>query len=127
MPRFATDARAGILEGFELKPLVGNADASTVCKETLTVRRNEVREWPSLPHVTMQPQSAIHRVDHSFATRPELAKWHVLGRSGIGRGMAILHRVLRLTRGIESRRVAATQLQAIEPSTVAGVTAVTDP
>jgi len=92
MPGVASDAGSRVLEGFELESLRGNSDATPVGEQPFSVRRNEVRERPPLPHMAMQPEAAIHRVDHTFATRPELAKCRVLDRSiGIGRGVSLLH------------------------------------
>ena len=78
--------------------------------------------------MSMEPEPAIHGVDHSFTSRMELAKWRVLRQgTDIGRGLVIRHRGLRLTTDGAPPSGGAAQLQAIEPSTVAGATAVTDP
>lgn len=84
MPCFATGSRARILEGLELEPLNRNSDAASVREEALSVGRDEMRERPSLPYVPVEPEAAIHGVNHSFATRPEFAKWHLFrGRTDI--------------------------------------------
>jgi hypothetical protein len=87
-----------------------------------------VRERPALPHVSMEPEAPIHGVHHPFAARAEFSKRRLVQRSlEIARRGWTLHAARCLTREGEPRREGAAQLQAIEPSTVAGATAVTDP
>ena len=92
MPRVSTDTGARVLQRLELEPLGGHSDAAPVGKKTFTVRRYQMGERPSLPHMSMEPEAAIHGVDHSFASRVELAKWRVLGHgTDIGRRLVIRH------------------------------------
>lgn len=78
MPGVATDAGTRVLERLELESFGGNADSASVGEEALSVGRDEVRQEPSLPHVAMEPEAAIHGVDHSVATGVELAKWNLI-------------------------------------------------
>jgi len=127
MPGIATHPGTRILERLELKSFGRNSDAASVGEEALSVSRNEMRERPTLPHVPMEPEAAIHGVDHSVAARAELAKsslvcWII----EVARRMRVVLTVHRLTS--EPRPPAGTrQLQAIWPSIVAGATAVTAP
>ena len=74
MPRFASDTRSWILERLVLESLGWNPDMSSVGKEALTVRGDEVRHLAALPDVSVKPQTAGHGVDHPFAARAEFAE-----------------------------------------------------
>jgi hypothetical protein len=67
MPSVAPHAGAWILEWLELEPRHWDTDRRTVAYETLAVGGDQVRHWPPLPHVPMQPKAAVHSVDHSLA------------------------------------------------------------
>src|SRR3954470_4124027 len=128
MPGIATDPGTWILERLELKSLGRNSSAASVGEEALSVSRDEMRESPSLPHVAMEPEAAIHGVDHSVAARAEFAEWSLFcWITGLARRIRVLPTVHRLTMEAGRRRFGARQLQAIGPSIVAGATAVTDP
>jgi hypothetical protein len=81
MPGVATNAGTRILEGLELEALGGNSGSASVGEEALSVGRDEMRQEPSLPDVPMEPEAALHGVDHSVATGVELAKWCLVRRS----------------------------------------------
>jgi len=72
MPGFASLRCAGILERLVLESVVGKSHGSTVRKQALSVGRYKVRHRASLPHVPMEPEPTVHRVDHSLATSLEL-------------------------------------------------------
>ena len=81
MPGVATDAGAWVLEWLELEARGRKSDAVSVGEETQAVRGDEVRERPALPHVSMEPEASIHRVNHPFAARVEFAKRRLRQRS----------------------------------------------
>lgn len=67
MPRVTANSRAGILEWLELEACGWNAYRRAEVEKTFAVRRYEMRHRPPLPDVPMQPETAIHGVNHSFA------------------------------------------------------------
>ena len=73
MPRIATHACARILEWLELQTRLRDARGRSPCHEARTVGGDEVRHGPAFPDVSVQPEAAIHGVDHSVAARVELA------------------------------------------------------
>src|SRR4029079_11075533 len=68
VPGIATDARARVLERLELQPVGRDSDQTPVSEKTLSVSRYEMSERASLPHMAVQPETALHRVDHAFST-----------------------------------------------------------
>lgn len=72
MPGIAALAAARILERVILQSLGGNADARTPREETGAVRGHEMGHPSPEPNVPMQPETAVHRVDHSVAASGEL-------------------------------------------------------
>ena len=72
MPRRASRARAGILEWLVLKPFRCEADLSSVGEKKSAIGGDEVRQRPAFPGVTMEPEAAIHGVDHPVAPRSKL-------------------------------------------------------
>jgi hypothetical protein len=76
MPCLPPDPRARVFEGLELEAIGGEADAAAVVEEAGPIGRDEMRHGVSLPHVAMQPETAVHRVDHPIATLLELAVRH---------------------------------------------------
>src|SRR6185503_12042934 len=64
VPRIAAFAGAWILEGVKLKPALRHADRASVLEERFTIRRNEMRHAPAVPHVTVQPETSVHGIDH---------------------------------------------------------------
>ena len=71
MPRVPSNARARILEGFELKPLGRKADIATIGEQPLAIRRDQMGHWVTLPSMTVQPETAIHCEDHPVASLRE--------------------------------------------------------
>lgn len=55
-----------------LQPLSRNADAMSPVEQACAVGGDEVRHSPTQPDVTMQPESAVHCVDHAVAALREL-------------------------------------------------------
>jgi hypothetical protein len=72
MPCLVALSGAGILERMVLEPLGRQSYAITPRKEPLAVGRDQVRHRPTEPHVSMQPETAVHGVDHSVATTGKL-------------------------------------------------------
>jgi hypothetical protein len=67
MPGVASQSGARIFEWLELKARRRDTDCGTVAYETFAVSRDQVRHWPPLPQVPMQPEATVHGVDHSLA------------------------------------------------------------
>lgn len=72
VPGIPTDAGAWVLERLELKAIVRQTDRSSVGEQSLSICRHEVRHFAPLPHVTVEPEPTVHRVDHSIATPRKL-------------------------------------------------------
>lgn len=73
MPRVTSDTGARILQWLELQPFSWKADRTAVLEQAIAVRRNEMCHWPAKPDMAMEPQPAIHGVDHPIAPVRELA------------------------------------------------------
>ena len=73
MPGVASSTRAGILQRLVLQPFGWNTDGSPILEQELPVRRHEVRHRPAEPDMAMEPQPAIHGVDHPIAPTREFA------------------------------------------------------
>ncbi len=116
MPRLAPEAIAGILERMVLEPLGRQPDTVPPREQTRAVARDEVREPAAEPDVTVEPQSAAHRMDHPLAATPELAPVEQQRR-----------RVARRRDGRQRRVAAPAHRQLICPSVVAGATGATVP
>ena len=93
-------------------------DRRAVAQQALTVGRHEVRHRPPLPDVAVQPEAAVHRVDHPLAARAKLS----IRRTGRGLARAILVVSLQcdgsVHRALHQRD---DHWQAGTPSVVAGV------
>lgn len=74
MPCIAPYARARVLQRLELQPIGGNANSSAIREETLAIGRYQMRHGAPLPHMSMEPEAAIHGVNHSLSPRPKLPK-----------------------------------------------------
>ena len=74
MPGISPEPSPRILQWLELQTIRGYAYAFAIGKEKLPVCRYEVRHRPAFPHVSMQPEAAIHRVNHSLSAGAELSK-----------------------------------------------------
>lgn len=72
MPGISPSAAARIFQWSVLEPLFAQAKPLSVADELFAVGRDEVGEWLALPYMVMQPQAAIHRVDHSLAAALKL-------------------------------------------------------
>ena len=72
MPCIAPHRRARILQWLELKTRRGQADQGTVLEQPLPIGGHEVGHFPTHPYVPVQPEPAIHRVDHPVATSSKL-------------------------------------------------------
>jgi hypothetical protein len=72
-PRFAALLGARVLEGLVLQPLLREPQRIAVGHQTRAVGAHQVHQRLALPHVAMQPETAVHRVNHSVATLLELA------------------------------------------------------
>ena len=90
MPGFAPFTGARILQGFSLQALVRQPDATAVRDQAIAIRGHEVRHGPTEPDMAMEPEAALHRVDHSIATPRELA-WAFVRRRVVGHRPTILH------------------------------------
>jgi hypothetical protein len=67
VPRIAAHARAGIFQRFELQAGLTEPDRHAESEQSLTIGRDEVRHLAPFPDVAVQPQTAIHRVNHPVA------------------------------------------------------------
>ena len=72
MPRGAARSRPWITKRLELQSIDRESGRDPVLDQSLTICRNQVTHPTTEPEVTMQPQSAIHRVNHSLPARAEL-------------------------------------------------------
>jgi len=73
MPRFAPLFRSRIAQRLVLQAIGGNAQRLTVGNQARPIRADEVHHGATEPHVPMEPQAAVHGVDHAIATFGELA------------------------------------------------------
>lgn len=72
MPCVAARRASRIFQWLELQALERNADRKAVLDEKGFVRGYEVSHRTTSPHVAMQPQPAVHGVDHPVAAFREL-------------------------------------------------------
>ena len=68
MPGVAAFPGAGILERLELQPRSGQSDGAPVGEQQLTVHGDQVRHRAPLPDMPVQPEPAVHGVDHPVAS-----------------------------------------------------------
>jgi hypothetical protein len=73
VPGVTADAGAWVLERLVLQASGGEPHGAPVLEEELAVRGNEMRHPLAPPDVTVQPEAAVHRVDHSLSAPLELA------------------------------------------------------
>lgn len=73
MPRIASYTGAWILEGFELQTRGVESHRRAIAQQTRTIGAHEMHERFAQPHMTVQPETAIHRVHHAFAATREFA------------------------------------------------------
>jgi hypothetical protein len=81
VPGVATDAAPGILEWLELQAAFWQTYRASVIKQALAVSRHEVGHLAPVPHVSVEPEATVHRVDHPLTTLRELDV--VYGRGGL--------------------------------------------
>lgn len=67
MPSFAPLSGARVFERMILKTLRWNPHAPSPSKQTFAIRRDQVRHLTSQPDVAVQPETAVHRVNHPIA------------------------------------------------------------
>src|SRR5687767_11187542 len=72
VPCIAPYVGSRVLQWLELESVFRQPHRTSVFDEPFSIRGHEVRHLVPLPHVTMEPQPTIHRVDHPFPTLFEL-------------------------------------------------------
>lgn len=85
MPSLAAFTAARILEGMVLQAFRGNADPASPREQPLAVRRHQVRHGSTEPHVAMQPEPSVHRVNHAITPPRELDPLVEQGGGVLGR------------------------------------------
>jgi hypothetical protein len=73
VPRVAPDAGPWILEWLELQVMAREPQRITQRQEPVAIGADHVHQWLSLPDVTMEPESAVHGMDHPVLAPNELA------------------------------------------------------
>jgi hypothetical protein len=73
VPRIPTYARSRILQRLELETGLPEPDRRAESEQSLTIGRHEVRHLAPFPDMAVQPQPAIHRVNHPSAARPKFS------------------------------------------------------
>ena len=81
VPCRASLAGPGILQRLVLQPVRCETNGRAVLEEQQAIGADEMRHGCAQPDVAVQPQSAVHGVDHPVATVTELApdRWPVRG------------------------------------------------
>ena len=67
MPSISALRRSRILERFVLQALRRQAYVITVREEAFTIGGHHMRHHAAAPDMSMKPESAFHRVDHTIA------------------------------------------------------------
>ena len=73
MPSISFHACARIFQRLELQSLRRNSNGPAVREKQFSIGRNEMRHRVPFPAMSMEPETTIHRVDHSFPTALEFA------------------------------------------------------
>lgn len=73
MPGIATQRGTRILEWLELQALEWKADLQAKSLKLCAIDAHEVHQRLVKPDMPMQPETAIHRVDHAVSTFHEFA------------------------------------------------------
>lgn len=73
MPGFTTLVGAGVLEWLVLQPRERNTERFAVGDEASAVGTDQMYQWLAEPYVAVQPEAAVHGVDHAVAALRELA------------------------------------------------------
>jgi len=84
VPGGAANTRPRIFEWLELQAIGIDADGGAVAQEKVPIGRDEVGERAALPSVSVQPEPAIHCVDHPLAAFVEFSKLRSLARGTSG-------------------------------------------
>jgi hypothetical protein len=74
VPGFASVTGARIPERLSLQTLVRQPDATAIGEQAIAVGGHQVSHRPAKPDVTMEPQTAIHCVNHAVTTPGELTR-----------------------------------------------------
>lgn len=72
MPRLASHTGSRVLERLVLQAVRRKTNVGRHGKESLAVRRHEMRHQAPLPDVTMEPESTVHGVEHTVTPALEL-------------------------------------------------------
>jgi hypothetical protein len=81
MPRVASHAATWILERFVLQAGTWKTHRASIGDQALAIGGDEVRHWVTLPEMAMEPQAAIHRVNHPLTSQRELTIGTVVERA----------------------------------------------
>lgn len=100
MPGVAPNTGAGVLQWLVLQPFRWNANGLPILEQAPPVRRDEMCHGPPEPDMAMEPQAALHGVDHPIASARELA---VLGNCAPHGRAPLTDRRRRPTRSPEKR------------------------
>jgi hypothetical protein len=73
VPRIPAYARSRILQRLELETGLPEPDCRAESEQSLTIGRHEVCHLAPFPDMAVQPQTAIHRVNHPGAARPKFS------------------------------------------------------
>ena len=73
MPRVPPEPCARVLERLELQALLGEADSPAILEQPRAVGGDEMCHATPLPHVAVEPEAAVHGVDHPVAALLEFA------------------------------------------------------
>ena len=90
MPCLATHGRSGILEWLVLKAGHGKSDGEAVLDQPHSIGGYEMGHGAALPYVPVQPEPAIHRVDHPLFAKLELAIRRIVAEGFTG-GRFVAH------------------------------------
>lgn len=80
MPCIATQSCPWIFERAVLQSLFAQAKLLSVADEFLAIRRNQVSQTFAAPQMVVQPQAAIHRVNHPVATALKLSNLELFSK-----------------------------------------------
>ena len=72
MPSLSTGRIAWVFERMILQSIRRQAHARAPREQPRPVRGDEMGEASAEPEMSMQPETAVHRVDHPIASRAEL-------------------------------------------------------
>jgi hypothetical protein len=107
MPGVAPLAGARILQRLSLQALVRQTHTATIREQSIAIGGHEMCHTAAKPDMAVEPESAVHRVDHSIAAARELPRETVSGgvvghRPTIASGL--LAEELAFDRGWRDRR-----------------------